>query len=436
MAESVLPSPPAAAGGEGRPHERAGLLRPLRRRDFRLLVAGQTTSTLGDFLFIVAFPFLLLDGRAGVGGLGLALTLLGVTRVAGTLVGGLIADRRPARSVMIGTDATRAAVLGWLAYSLATGSPPLWDYLVAATVIGLLEGLFLPAYRAVTPAVLPRDELAAGNSAGEALNVVAAITGQLVAGVVMSAFGAVTVVATDAATFLVSTATLLAMAARPDASERAPASDAPASGAAPLASAGQTAPAARFRDFALRSRLYLIITLMTGMVSMTAAGLFAVGLPVLADQRFTAGAEAYGILLVGIAVGRLAGSLLAGRLADARRRGRLTIGLLVIHGAVLTDLPAWHHLGILLPALTVLGFADGTLLVLVVTVVQQLAPRELLGRAMAAITFMQTGSFPVSVALAGLVVGHWGLAAAFAAGGIGVLAVAAFGAGQRVLRDA
>ena len=428
MAESVLPSSPAAPGGQA-PRSRApGFFQPLHRRDFRLLVAGQTTSTAGDFLFIVAFPFLLLHSGAGVGGLGVALTVLGVTRVAGTLLGGLAADRWPPRTVMIATDATRVGVLAVLAYELATGSPKLWQFAVAAAVIGALEGLFLPAYRAITPAVLPEPELAAGNAAGESLNTAAAILGQLVAGVALSALGAAAVVGIDAATFLVSTATLLAMSAR--------SSSRPADPTDSTDTTATASPAVRFREYALRSRLYLTITVMTGMVSITAAGLFAVGLPVLADRRFASAAESYGVLLVGVAAGRLAGSLAAGRIAAGRRRGRVTLALLVVHGVVLTSLPALHQLGPLLPALTVLGFADGTLLVLVVTVIQQMVPRELLGRAMAAMAFVQTGSFPISVALAGFAVGRWGLTTAFTAGGVGVLAIAALGAGQKVVRDA
>jgi len=431
VAESVLPSSPAAPGGQA-PRSRApGFFQPLHRRDFRLLVAGQTTSTAGDFLFIVAFPFLLLHSGAGVGGLGVALTVLGVTRVAGTLLGGLAADRWPPRTVMIATDATRVGVLAVLAYELATGSPKLWQFAVAAAVIGALEGLFLPAYRAITPAVLPEPELAAGNAAGESLNTAAAILGQLVAGVALSALGAAAVVGIDAATFLVSTATLLAMSRRSSSRPADPTDSTDSTDTTATAS-----PAVRFREYALRSRLYLTITVMTGMVSITAAGLFAVGLPVLADRRFASAAESYGVLLVGVAAGRLAGSLAAGRIAAGRRRGRVTLALLVVHGAVLTSLPALHQLGPLLPALTVLGFADGTLLVLVVTVIQQMVPRELLGRAMAAMAFVQTGSFPISVALAGFAVGRWGLTTAFTAGGVGVLAIAALGAGQKVVRDA
>jgi predicted MFS family arabinose efflux permease len=284
--------------------------------------------------------------------------------------------------------------------------------------------------------VLPAAELAAGNSAGEALNTVAAIAGQLAGGGALILLGRSGVVGIDAATFVVSAGTLIAMRAGrgPSRAATEPATSQP--GTQPGSAGAVKATDSRFRSYALRSRLYLTITLMTGMVSITASGLFAVGLPLLADRRFSDGPEAYGILLVGLAIGRLVGSVAAGRLVDIRGRGYLTIGLLVAHGAVLAAIPVLHMLGLLLPVLVVLGFADGTLLVIVITVVQQLVPREMLGRAMAAMTFMQTGSFPISVALAGLVVDRWGLTTAFAAGGAGVLAVALLGACQRVVRHA
>jgi MFS family permease len=427
MAESTVPSSRTGGGGEARAEAKVGYFRPLRNRDFRLLVAGQTTSTVGDFLFIVAFPFLLLDSHAGAGGLGVALAVLGVTRVVGTLTGGMLADRVRPRTIMIVADTSRVLVLGGLAYALAAGSSGLWLFVIAATVIGFLEGLFLPAYRAITPAVLPAAELAAGNSAGEALNTVAAIAGQLVAGGALTLLGRSGVVGVDAATFLVSAGTLIAMRAGQGPSRAVTEPEA--------AEAGRAAGAG-FRGYALRSRLFLTITLMTGMVSITASGLFAVGLPVLADRRFSDGPEAYGILLVGLAMGRLVGTVAAGRLVGIRGRGYLTIGLLVAHGVVLTAIPSLHMLALLLPVLVVLGFADGTLLVLVITVVQQMVPREMLGRAMAVMTFMQIGSFPISVALAGLVVDRWGLATAFGVGGAGVLAVALLGACQRVVRNA
>jgi MFS transporter, DHA3 family, tetracycline resistance protein len=424
MADSAISgSPaPAPAGAGGRPSAIAAFLRPLRGRGFRLLVAGQTLSTFGDFLFIVAFPFLVFAGKVGVSGLGLVLTLLGIARLVATPLGGILADRWHPRVTMLAADIARGAVLVWLADTIRSGRVPLWEFGVVALVIGALEGLFIPAYRAITPAVLPEAHVRAGYSVGEALNVAAAIAGQLVAGVALAAFGPAAVINIDVGTFAASAVTLVAMGGSRAALGRPPDGEA---GAATVT----------LRGFIVRSRLFLIILLMTGMVSVTAAGLFAVGLPVLARQHFSRGAEIYGFLLVAIAIGRLAGSMAAGVLIGTRRRGLIALILLVVHGSVLAAVPILGGLPALLPALAILGLADGTLAVVVVTLTQQLTPPEILGRSMGALTLVQTGSFPVSVALAGLLVSSFGVAAVFVAGGAGVLVIALLGFTQQVVRD-
>ena len=114
MAESTVPSPRAAGEGEANAKAKAGYFRPLRNRDFRLLVAGQTTSTVGDFLFIVAFPFLLLNSHASAGGLGASLAVLGITRVIGTLAGGMLADHvQPGPSCSWPTFRACSSSAGW-----------------------------------------------------------------------------------------------------------------------------------------------------------------------------------------------------------------------------------------------------------------------------------------------------------------------------------
>jgi MFS transporter, DHA3 family, tetracycline resistance protein len=427
----------ASAGAEARVSALAAFLRPLHERNFRLLVLGQSQSTFGDFLFVVAFPFLLLEGGVGPKGLGLVFTLLGAARLAGTPIGGILADRWHPRVTMIAADLGRAAALLWLASSVERGAVPLWQFGIVGVVLGAFEGPFIPAYRAITPALLPKDQLRAGNSVGQTANVAAAITGQLVAGVAVATLGAASVLRIDVVTFAVSAVTLLAMTpsqAEPGRAER---------GGAQARQAGVvTAPITQarasvsFRSFVLHSRLVLVILLMTAMVSITAAGLFAVGLPIFAKQRFPNAAEMYGVLLVATAIGRLGGSVAAGVLIGGRNRGLVALAVLVVHGAVLVALPGLGGLPSLLPALAILGLADGTLSVVVVTLMQQLTPREILGRVMALLALVQTSSFPVSVALAGLFVALWGVQSAFVLGGLGVLAVALFGFTQTVVREA
>ncbi|WP_232667531.1 MFS transporter [Pseudonocardia sp. TRM90224] len=414
-----------------------GLLDPLRRRDFRLLVGGQTLSTFGDLLFLVAFPFLVLDSGAGIGGLGLTLALLGIARLAATPLGGILADRVHPRVTMLVADGGRAIVLGGLAVWTAAGPVPWWAFTLVGVVLGGFEGLFLPAYRAITPAVLPSGQLQAGNSVGEVSNIVAAICGQLAAGLLLATYGATVVIVLNVVSFALSAASLLAMSGRVPGI--APAAD-PSHQLDQLdqldqLGVGEPAPAS-FWAFVRGSRLFHVIIGMAAMVTVTASGVFAFGLPVLAHERFPDGALIFGYLLAAGAVGRLGGSVAAGGLIGLHRRGLLSIGLLVVHGVIIMSLPAIHGFWLLLVLIALLGFADGTLGVLVVTLLQQLPPREILGRVMAVFAFVHSGSYPISVALAAFATAQWGIAAAFTAGGIGVLVVAVIGLAQRAVRDA
>jgi MFS transporter, DHA3 family, tetracycline resistance protein len=405
---------------------RVTLLSPLRNRDFSLLVTGQTLSTFGDMMFLVVFPFLVIGGKGGVGELGLVMAVLGVSRLAASPLGGILADRWHPRLTMLAADVGRAITLLWLARTIGSGQVATWQFAIVAVILGALEGMFLPAYRAITPAVLPGEQAKAGYSLGEALNVVAAIAGQLTAGLALTVFGKVGVLEIDIATFIASAVTMLVIrGTRPHPVARDDQSH------AETKRAGHS-----LRAFVLSSRLFMLILLMTAMASITATGLFAVGLPVLARRGFANGAEAYGIFLVAMSVGRLVGALAAGQIVGARRRGVTTLSLLIVHGVALVLVTAIGGLAALVPTLAILGLADGTLAVVVVTMTQQLAPPAILGRAMGALTLVQMGSYPASVALAGVAIALLGLGPTFVIGGIGVVAVGLFGFSQRVIRDA
>jgi len=75
----------------------AGLLR--RRRDFRLLVVGQTLSDAGSMATFVAVPFQTYE----LTGSSLAVGLLGAAEFAPILVLALSAARWPTRSIAVGS---------------------------------------------------------------------------------------------------------------------------------------------------------------------------------------------------------------------------------------------------------------------------------------------------------------------------------------------
>ena len=97
------PSTPAQPPGDRLP----SLLRPLRNRNYALLFTGQLSSLIGDQLYVVALPFLVL-GHAGVRELGLVLMCFGIARIATVPIGGVLADRMDKRKLMLLTDFGRA----------------------------------------------------------------------------------------------------------------------------------------------------------------------------------------------------------------------------------------------------------------------------------------------------------------------------------------
>jgi MFS family permease len=66
---------------------------PLRHGPFRLLVAGQVTSNLGDACYAVALPWYVLAGHGGTVLLGTVLAAYSIPRTAGIPVGGYLCDR-------------------------------------------------------------------------------------------------------------------------------------------------------------------------------------------------------------------------------------------------------------------------------------------------------------------------------------------------------
>jgi MFS family permease len=68
-------------------------LRVLRRRDYRLLVAAQAVSVLGERMVPVALAFAVLHLGGSVSEVGLVLAARTLPIVACLLVGGVVADR-------------------------------------------------------------------------------------------------------------------------------------------------------------------------------------------------------------------------------------------------------------------------------------------------------------------------------------------------------
>ena len=258
------------------------LLAPLRRGDFRWLVTGQMLSTFGNMMFVVALPFIVLRGGDAVD-LSVTLTVLGLARIVGAPIGGVLSDRWQPRRVMVSADVARGIVLLVLIQVGVSDGSGILPLTIAIFFLGVLDGIFVPAYWAMTPHVLPKEELTMGNAAGESLMILAVMVGPLVGGLAMASNTPATVIAVNALTFFVSAATLLrvkGLRAEPT-----------------QAGEGGERDTSAFRSFARRSRLLLAMLVMTGVLHLTSAGIVSVALPVFAFDEFPDGPRVFGFLL-------------------------------------------------------------------------------------------------------------------------------------------
>lgn len=276
-------------------------LHVLRRRNFRMLFAGQTVSVLGDRMVAVALAFAVLGIGGSASEVGLVLAAKVLPSAATALVGGVLADRVSRRTVMVGADLVRVASQGTMAVLLIAGSAAVWKLALLAGVGGAASGFFGPASIGLLPEVVSPEELqpanalrSSGASAGE-------ILGPLLAGLLVAAAGAGWAIAADAATFALSAACLLGLR---------------------LARTVPVRPASFLVDlregwsvFASRTWVWSFV------VYFAIANVFwgassALG-PVVADREL-GGAAAWGAILAAMGVGALLGSLIATQVRPAR----------------------------------------------------------------------------------------------------------------------
>jgi MFS family permease len=161
-------------------------------------------------------------------------------------------------------------------------------------------------------------------------------------------------------------------------------------------------------------------------VNLLLIGPLMVGIPVLAQTRFAEGATAFGVLMSAYGVGNLAGMVAAGTLP--RLPSSLFSGLIVLFfvgfGLVIASLAFISSVWIGAAFLAVLGIGDGYVAVTLMTTVQRVTPKAMLGRVMSLVMLAMLGVQPVSTAVAGAVIGL-GAQALFVGCGAGVLVVAA-----------
>jgi MFS family permease len=365
----------------------------LAHRDFRLLLAGQTTSQFGTQVSGVAVPLLaVLTLHASPFEVGL---VSASSTLAFALIGlpaGAWLDRLHKRPVLVVADLARAALLVSVPLAALVGLLSIPQLVVVSLLAGTARVFFDVGYQSYVPTVIGRDRVLAGNSAMEFLRASGQVAGPGLGGLLVSLVGAAAVLLVDAITFLVSAITLLAIRTRE---------------AATVAEPERPRLLPQIRDgvaYVVHDPVLRALALCSALSNFAFALASAVTI-VFANRTLGLPAAAIGLLLAAGSVTVMAGAALTPRLAARFGSARIIWLSLLVTGplnllGVLAQ-PGWPVL------LLLLGIAAGEFgqimyAITSVSLRQQVCPEHLLSRVNATMRVAIMGLFPLGAVLGGV----------------------------------
>jgi len=178
---------------------------------FNLFWAGQSVSSVGYFVSMVAIPLLAINRlHASTFEVTALEALEWAPAMFIGLYAGVLVDRScRKRLIMIIAGLVQAAATGSIPVAAAAGVITLGGVFAAAFVSGLAGVFFQTAYPAFLRGIVPADQLVAANARLQGSQSAAQISGPALGGVLVQVIGSASAVMADAASFLVSVITLV-----------------------------------------------------------------------------------------------------------------------------------------------------------------------------------------------------------------------------------
>jgi DHA3 family tetracycline resistance protein-like MFS transporter len=390
------------AGG----HDRAGILTPLRERDFRLLWIGMCVSLIGDGAFLVALAwqvYLLSDAATAMSVVGIAMT---VPTIVFLLIGGVASDRFDRRRIMVAADVLRGGAVALLAVLSLSGALALWHVAVLAMLYGTGAAFFAPAFDAIVPQLLPAERLAQANALDQLVRPLALrLAGPAAGGVIVGAVGAGGAFALDAATFCVSAVAVLLMRPAPRSAD----------------AAGEVSVVADLRAGwrFVRRRSWLWATFASAAVAyLLFMGPVEVLLPLLVKNELSGTATQLGLVFAAGGLGSVACALVLGRRGLPRRDITFmyvvwTLATLAVAGYGLST-SIWQ----LMLACLAFNALETAGTIVWATAKQRHVPPDMLGRVSSLDWLISIGLLPLSFALTGPVSAAIGVRATLVGAGV------------------
>ncbi len=362
-------------------------LQPLRRKNYALIWSAALVSNVGSWMQTVAVGALVTEatGKSAWTGIVAAAAFIPIGIFAP--IGGALADRVDRRRFFISTTIGETFFAALLAVVVMTGHTEPWLVTVLVFCGGVLTALGIPAYQAIIPELVPKEELLAAMSLGAAQYNLGRVVGPALAGIAIVAGSYELAFAINAASFGAVIIALLfsQFAERPHSVDETTLREQIAGGIR----GAMAEPGCR---------------LAIGLIAITALLIspFIALIPAVAINLLNEGARGTSVLVTAQGIGAVIGALALTPVANRLGRRRvLVVDLCVVLPATIVLYYAMPSLQTAAIALVAVGAAYIGVLSGLMTVVQLRAPEDLRARILSLYMVSLGVVYPVGAILQG-----------------------------------
>jgi len=389
-------------------------LRALRHRNFQLFFSGQFISLCGTWMQSIAQDWLVyrLTGSSW---------LLGVVAFAGQIpvlllspVAGIVADRRNRQYTVIATQTASMLIALTLAALTLTRVVKVWEIMVLATSLGIVNAFDVPARQSFIIEMVGREDLLNAIALNSAMYNGARVIGPAIAGILVASIGEGWCFFANGISYIAVITGLFMMHVTPRELERA--------------GSALEKIVEGFR-FVHRTEPVRAILVMVGLVSLATMPVMVL-MPIFADRILHGGARGLGLLMGATGIGALLGGLTLASKRGVKGLGRWVWVAATAVGSCLILFAMSRHFWLSVAFLVPAGFAMLIQMGSCNTLIQVMVPDRLRGRVMSVYSMMLIGIGPIGALLGGALAARIGAPWTVVICGIASLAGAAIFAWQ------
>ena len=357
-------------------------------RDFRLMWIGACMSSIGTWMQIVAQGWLIYRLSHSPFLLALDQFLAGIPIFLFSLIGGVVADRTERRKILLVSQYVQMASAATLTILVALGLTHVWPILCLSFVSGLAQAFGGPAYQALIPTLVDREDMPNAIALNSIQFNLAVTVGPALAGITLARLGEKWCFGLNALSFLAPVISLSIISARylPEKS-------------------GESMYKSLKQGIHFIWHQGAMVALIVLAFSMTFLSMpMRTYIPVFVKDIFHRGPETYGNLLSLMGVGSIFGSLGVASLGNISKKGRFALSMLILLGAGIAGFSLSKFLPVSYAMLILVGASMMAVFATVTSLVQLNVTNEMRGRVMSVYNFAFRGGMPIGNLVSGWLV--------------------------------